>query len=76
MYHFSQEHLEKLRSQLAFKKAVVDHIKVKIQSITANIDGFDSNYAAQLAYRPLLGKVALEIIELKDSIEMLEDFMS
>lgn len=63
-------------SQLAFKKAVVDHIKLKIQNPKTEIGGFDSNYIAQLTYLPVLDKLALEVMELEVSIEMLKDFMS
>lgn len=75
MYEFSPEHLGRLRSKLAFKYAVRDHILGKLKNTTTEIGDFDSKYIAQLAKAPLLGKLNLDIQELEVSIEMLKDFM-
>jgi len=76
MYEFSQEHLEKLLAQLAFKKAVVEHIHSQLTNTTTEIGGFDSKYIAQLTKAPLLTKLNLDIQELEASIAMLEDYFS
>ena len=75
MDHFSLEHLDHLRNQLAFKRAVVEHIKANIDNSTTEVGDFDTNYLAQLTHAPLLDKLDMDILELEVSVKMLSAYL-
>ena len=76
MDYFSEEHFDDLVAYAAFKRAVLAHVIESNKDSSIELNGYASQYLAELNTAALLDKLRLEIQELEASNDMIANYLA
>jgi len=76
MDYFSDENFDALVALAVFKRAILAHVVESNRKSSLELNGYNSQYLAELATADLMNKLKLDIQELEAAIDMIANYLA